>query len=237
MSDEHLQVKDGKIYLTANAYIVERASELPREFASDIRNMELNPSFMWIAGRYVQANTVNKNGHFWSTEDLEAGQHTIQYVPLNVNHKSEPVGTFVEAKIVERENAAAGGEMVPEIQALSLLWAANYPAIAGMVKDAHQKKQLHFSMECISEKKQCLQCDQVYPYKAQAHEVCEHLAESATAPRRFVNPVFLGGALVMPPDTPGWADADVTDIAAHRMAANAEEWEEMMEVVMDGAAS
>lgn len=233
MSNETMEVRDGLIYLTANAYVVEAASDLPREFASEFKKMELNPSFMWVAGRYVQANNVNKNGHYWTVEDLESGQHTIQYVPLNINHKSEPVGTFVETKIVQRESASAG-EMVPEIQALGVLWAANYPAVATMVKDAHQKKQLWFSMECISEKKQCLTCEREFAYRAQAHEVCEHLAASATAPRRFINPVFLGGALVVPPEEPGWPDADVTDVAAKRFTTDVKEWEQLMTMVTGG---
>ena len=229
--NESMEFRDGKIYLTANAYIVERASELPREFASEFKQMDLNPSFMWIAGRYVQANNVNKNGHFWSTEDLQAGQSTIKYVPMNVNHGEIAVGTFIEAKLVERASASNPDEMNPEIQALGLLWAANYPAVAAMVRDAHEKKQLHFSMECVSEKKQCLQCEQEFAYAAQAHEVCEHLAASATAPRRFINPIFVGGALVMPPESPAWQDADVTDVAARRLAASADEWEQLMTAV------
>lgn len=231
MSNESMRVENGKIYLTANAYIVEKASELPREFASEFQKVELNPSFMWVAGRYVQANNINKNGQYWSTEDLESGQYTIQYVPLNLNHKSEPVGVFVETKIVERESATSEG-LVPEIQALALLWAANYPAVATMVRDAHEKKQLHFSMECVSEKIQCLTCENEYPYRARAHETCEHLAASAKAPRRYINPVFLGGALVLPPETPGWADADVTDVAAERLAADPKEWEQLMDAVL-----
>lgn len=231
MSDESLQLKDNKIYLSANAYIVENVGELPREFASEFQKMELNPSFMWVAGRYVQANNINKNGHYWTAEDLEAGQHTIQYVPLNINHKSEPVGTFVETKIVQREAASGEEELVSEIQALALLWAGHYPAIASLVKDAHQKKQLHFSMECVSEEKQCLTCERRFPWMAQAHEMCEHLATSATAPRRFINPVFLGGALVVPPDSPAWSDADVTDVAAQRVETDPVEWEQLMAAV------
>lgn len=236
MSNESMRVADGKIYLTANAYIVENASELPREFASEFKAMDLNPSFLWVAGRYVQANNLNRNGQYWAAEDLESGKHTIQYVPLNINHQSDPVGVFTEAKIVERESATEEG-LVPEIQALALLWAANYPAVATMVRDAHEKKQLHFSMECVSEEKQCMTCEQRFPYKAQAHEVCEHLAVSpfvatATSPRRFINPIFLGGALVMPPEIPGWADADVTDVAARRLAADPQEWEQLMDAVV-----
>jgi hypothetical protein len=87
-------------------------------------------------------------------------------------------------------------------------------------------------MECISEKLQCLTCDQEFPYMAKAHEKCEHLAASVKAPRRFVNPVFLGGALIMPPVKPGWSDADVTDVAANRLESDVKEWEETRAAVL-----
>jgi hypothetical protein len=39
------------------------------------------------------------------------------------------------------------------------------------------------------------------------------MATAANAPRRFINPVFLGGALIFPPERPAWSDADITEVA------------------------
>jgi hypothetical protein len=226
MSDM-LQMKDDVFYLKAQAYLVTKPEDFPREFASDFEAVDLNPSFLWIAGRYVQANNTNKKGHHWTTEDLEYGENTIKYVPLNIEHDTErPIGVFVETKLIEREQASV---KVPEIQALALMWGATFPALAQKVRAAHDAKQLFFSMECVSEKKQCLTCEQEFPYIASAHEVCEHLGIDPRAPRRFINPIFVGGALT---SSPAWPDAQITDLASDAALEDSRAWEETMALVM-----
>lgn len=223
-----LQVND-MFYLKARAYVVTSPEEFPRQFASAFSHVDLNPSFLWVAGRYVQGEKQNKNGQFWSREDLENGEHTIKHVPLNIDHDVEhPVGVFVETKMVDRDQADTS---LPEIQALACVWAANFPNVASRVRAAHDDKKLWFSMECVAERKQCLTCSKEFAYVAQAHEICEHLATSAKAPRRFINPIFLGGALVMAPSKPAWPDADITDMASNlesNLEFGPEEWEQMM---------
>lgn len=239
VEDAMLFEESGRIYVTAEARIVESPNDLPREIASDFKE-EMNPSFVWIAGRYVQANNPNRNGHFWTFDDLQRGERSIRYTPMNVLHKwDRPVGTLVETKIVHREDRVdASARLLPEIQALGVLWAANFPDVAAAVRASHAAKQLWYSMECIAESKQCMTCENIYPFRAEAHEVCEHLAASASAPRRFINPVFLGGALIFPPERPAWPDADITEVArdltiqyAHREELEAHEWEQMMKAV------
>lgn len=247
MNDLLLDEIDGKFYATAEAYIVESPKDLPREMASAFPDKgSLNPSFLWVAGRFVQANRANKNGHFWSYDDLQVGEASIRHTPMNVLHKwNQPVGTFVETKIVHRKDKleTASDALLPEIQALGVLWAANFPAVAAQAKTAHAAKQLWYSMECVAEKKQCLQCDQVFEFAAKPHETCAHLAERANAPRRFINPTFLGGALIFPPEAPAWQDADVTEMAhllvdsyAHREerppVLGSDIWEAMMDEVV-----
>lgn len=244
-----LMTTNDKLYLTAEAYIVERPDQLPRELASEYDRSELNSSFIWVAGRYVQANNVNRNGQYWTYDDLQRGEASIRYTPMNALHQYDrPIGTIVETKIVHREDRQnASDRLLPEIQALGVMWAANFPEMAKLVQQAHSEKQLWWSMECVAESKQCLTCDNVYPYRAQAHETCEHLAQSAVAPRRFINPTFLGGALIFPPEKPGWADADITEVAKRLTAeyalrdggktiwasqADPEQWETMMNLLI-----
>lgn len=240
--DPFLMTVNDKFYATAEAYIVERPDQLPRELAAEYDRTELNSSFLWIAGRYVQANNVNRNGQYWTYDDLQKGQASIRYTPMNAQHDYErPIGTIVETKIVHREDRTEASErLLPEIQALGVMWAANFPELANLVRQAHGDKKLWWSMECVAESKQCMTCDQVYPYRAQAHEVCEHLAKSSLAPRRFINPTFLGGALIFPPERPGWADADITEVARQLTEDYANrseqefaptEWEQLMAMV------
>ena len=228
-----------KFYTTARAYVVHEPEEMPRELASEWSSQKLNESFVWIAGRYVQGNKPNKNGQFWSYDDLQTGQASIKNTPMNVLHKwDQPVGTFVETKIVHREQAGEE-ELLPEIQALGVLWALNFPNVAEAVQQAHASDSLWYSMECVSENVQCMTCERIFPYRAAAHEVCEHLAKREAA-KRFINPTFLGGALIFPPESPGWADADITDVAKELVDAYAArdtarfgptEWEHLMNAV------
>lgn len=203
---------NGKAYITARASIVSDPNELDREYAFELQGSRLNPNFLWISGRYVQGEKPNRNGQFWTTEDLKSGEYSIRYVPLNVMHEWErPVGVFVETKLVHREAAAGEGELLPEIQALSALWAHNYPSIAEAARAAHSQRKLWYSMECIGEAKQCLTCSRTFEWSSA--KFCEHLEESVQAPRRLINPVFQGGALIFPPTQPGWADADIEEVA------------------------
>ena len=233
------EIFNGKFYATSRAYIVEEPSDLPREMASEFTLDRSNASFIWIAGRYVQANNTNRNGHYWSFDDLKAAEASIRHTPVNALHEFEkPIGTVVQTKIVQRE-AAAAAVSEPEIQALSVVWAANFPTLAHEIRDAHKAGTLYYSMECVSENIQCLQCEQVFAYASTAAERCEHLGTSPIAPRRFLNTTFLGAALVFPPDRPAWADAEITDMAslltkeyANRNS-EAARWESLMAQVVE----
>jgi hypothetical protein len=215
MSDDFIaQEINDKLYLSSRAYVIEEPSDMPRGMAADWTDAKLNESFLWIAGRYVQANVPNKNNDYWSYDDIRSGEASIKHTPLNVLHQwDRPVGTFVETKIVHRAAAEDGAELLPEVQAVAVLWSANFPEIASAARLAHSEGQLWFSMECTAETTQCLACERTFAFRASASELCEHLANK-TAARRWINPTFLGGALIFPPDKPGWADADVTAVAA-----------------------
>lgn len=212
MSDEFYFERNGKAYLNARAHIVSDASDLPRELASVMEGQRLNPLFVWISGRYVQGEKANSNGQFWSSDDLKAGEYSIRYTPLNVLHEwQKPVGVFTETKLVHREAASGESELLPEIQALSLIWAHNFPQVAEAARNAHSQNQLWYSMECVGEAKQCLTCNKTFEWAAARY--CEHMEASRTAPRRFINPVFQGGALIFPPVKPGWVEAEIEEVA------------------------
>jgi len=240
MDEAMISVIDDKFYTTARAFIVDTPLDLPREIASAIPEDRLNPSFLWIAGRYVQANKANKNGHYWTLDDIKQGEYSIKYTPMNVLHQvSRPVGTFVETKIIDNR-ATAGDESLPEVQALAVLWSASFPNIAKAARDAHAANSLWFSMECVAEKKECLDCGQSFAWETPAAMACVHMAKSNVSPRRFINPIFLGGALIFPPERPAWKDADVTEVArvlveeyAHRsVLTDVESWESVMGVLV-----
>lgn len=207
--------KGDRVYAAARAQIISE-DEVRREFAFELDSKALNKNFLWISGRYVQGEQANRNGQFWTSDDLKAGENSVRFTPLNVLHEyTRPVGVFVETKIIHRD-AAVEKPLLPEIQALSALWAHNFPEVADLARDAHSKGQLWYSMECVGESKQCLTCNNTYEWAAV--EYCEHMTKDPRAPRRFINPTFLGGALIFPPARPGWADADIEEIARELVA-------------------
>lgn len=202
-----------------------------------------NKGFLYLHGRFVEADTPNRNGAMWSTEDLELGKATVAGGPLNWLHQEHKiVGALLSADLVlareqsqyqmpwstttngllgttttansitiTTEKAATIGN---HIQSTAALWRFLYPQEAATVEKAAADRQLWYSMECISSKVACVEgrgngCGETFSYTDFLEKkTCSHLAERASV-RRFVDPVFLGGALIVPPVAPGWANADV----------------------------
>lgn len=102
------------------------------------------------------------------------------------------------------------------INAAAAVWRFLYPAETDLIQRASESRELWYSMECVSRQVQCLEsaehagCGETFEYATYMHDrdnVCEHLREGSGA-RRFVEPVFLGGAVILPPVRPGWAHAN-----------------------------
>jgi hypothetical protein len=115
---------------------------------------------------------------------------------------------------MDREAAAAHG-VGPHIQADAVLWRWLYPQEARIVERAADEKKLWYSMECVSPEVACVGdngCGAKVPYLdalQRSGAACAHMRERS-AVRRFIDPVFQGGAIIVPPVTPGWASADLT---------------------------
>lgn len=257
-----------------------------------------NAGFMYVAGRYVEADRANRNGAFWSTSDLELGEPTVAGGPLNWLHQEkEIIGALLESRLVygreaardfsakQRKDAADKGQarsdgsfpiknaqdlknairlagnakdpaaaerhiiarakalgltsLIPDswgsekaaedpgthIQALAAVWQFLQPEKAAALAKHAADKQLWLSMECVSENIECVTgCGEQFAYKdwmTARHRVCAHL--QAGSPRRFVDPVFLGAGVIVPPVRPGWAhaEADVLREAASLTEENA----------------
>ncbi len=192
---------------------VKPGEALPREVAATWEKAsKSNPYNLWVTGRYVEADRPNRNSAFWSTADLEVGQPSVTHGPINWNHQErEIIGAIAasEMVMVDRQAAAASG-VGNHIVALGAIWGFIYPERARMVQKASEGGKLWYSMECISESVQCLEpsCNRQMAYREYMSVAprCEHMRDGA--PRRFVNPTFGGGAMIVPPLRPGWANAD-----------------------------
>lgn len=201
----------GSLILTAPASVLDVEGQAAWEKAASA-----NPHFAYLHGRFVEADAPNRNNAFWSTEDLELAQATVANGPLNWLHDEKHIiGTLIDSKMVYREHADDVGN---HIQAMSAIWKFVYPRETEVIEKASLSNTLWYSMECVSETVTCIDgpgkpgCGDTFPYKTVMREpakVCQHIREKSSI-RRFNQPTFLGGAVIIPPVRPGWGKADAT---------------------------
>jgi hypothetical protein len=180
-----------------------------------------NPGFMYLRGRFVGADTPNGNGALWSSDDLRLGENTVAGGPLNWLHdETHIIGCLTDGQLVGAEKAAEG--VNAHLSATAAVWRFLFPREAQTIEKAANDGELYYSMECISREVACVDtpgrpgCGETFSYgDYDAGKCCTHLRERS-AVRQFVDPIFLGGAVVVPPIRPGWhqANAEVLRQAA-----------------------
>jgi hypothetical protein len=216
----------GKVILTAPASTITMASELPKELAGRWEQAANGNRYMlWLQGRFVEAEKANRNGAYWSTEDLQFGEMTVRHGPLNWLHEEQTIiGTIAdnalimpEAPALQQAAAVADPRPRPFIAAVSAVWKWVHPEKAHLVERAADMGSLYYSMECVAREMSCQSdenhegCGQSFDYvtaMTQPEQTCEHIA-GRTSARRMVDPAFLGGGVIVPPTQPGWGDANV----------------------------
>lgn len=202
--------------VTENAETGRTYITVPVETAAlDHTTMTADDFLLHLKGRLVEAEKANGNGAFWTTKDLEFGLPSVTAGPLNWLHQDRKIiGVLTNADLVQpsREAAAKGGQ--PFITAGATVWAYLYPQEARIIERAAEMGKLYYSMECISRQVGCVGpngCGATMPYLDalnKTEKACIHVRERASS-RRFVDPIFQGGAVIVPPVKPGWADAHV----------------------------
>jgi hypothetical protein len=194
------------VLATKTASVVDVQSEMAEHFREVARGAGPH---LWISGRYVGADEANRNGAFWSTADLQMGEPTVANGPVNWLHEERHIiGAIAGSKLVDRETAAASG-LGAHIVALGAVWPWIYPEEAKVIQQASEAGSLWFSMECVSREVACTteDCGKSLPYREYVTEKasrCEHMATG----RRYVDPIFEGVGIIVPPVRPGWADSD-----------------------------
>ena len=224
---------NGKTILTGPANVFGQPDQsMPRELAAAWETASAqNPHFQWIEGRFVEADRPNRNKAAWSSQDLEMGEPTVAHGPLNWLHDERHIiGTIAAAKlvIVADRQAAGIADDIPNthIRALAPVWSYIYPAEARQIARASDERKLWYSMECVSREVACLQpgCthSQSYgDYMLAPHTRCDHVKQGGN--RRFTDPSFLGGAVIIPPVRPGWGGANATVMRQAAMMAERQE--------------
>lgn len=183
---------------------------LPRQTAEAFTRASVaNPNNVWIAGRYVEADRPNRNAAFWSTADLEMGEPTVAHGPINWLHEERHViGAIAASELVRPERQAAAEGVGNHIVVLGAIWPYLWPQESRVVQQASEAGKLFWSMECVSREVACLVCERTLAYRdyMTAAARCEHMNQRQ--PRRFVDPVFGGAAVIVPPVRPGWGGAE-----------------------------
>lgn len=195
-----------------------------------------NPGIRWVLGKFVEANKPNLNRQYWDLDHLRMAQPTIAHAPMNMlHHAHNIVGTFVATEMLypmagEEEEAAKEAAAYehenPYIEALGAFWKWLFPNELKVVEAAHNCGSLFFSMECIAKTITCAGndgCGKEYAYAGPASEsYCEHL-NTAQGIKQLNHPIFVGGALIFPPERPGWPGAEIKDLSSlvkeHQLAA------------------
>lgn len=172
-----------------------------------------NQGFTYLRGRFVEADRPNGNGAMWTTDDLQLAEATVAGGPLNWLHdETKIIGTLLDGQMVKGDREAAGQGVGNHIASTAAVWRFLFPQETALIERAADQNQLWYSMECVSKQVLCTGdqgCEQTFPYAdVMRQAACSHLRERSSI-RRFVDPVFLGGAIIVPPVKPGWANADV----------------------------
>lgn len=239
--------RNGRIFLTQEAQVVRSAEEVSEDYAAAVDDWAVekaNPFVKWISGSYVESDNPNSNKQFWTSSDLEFGEYSIKYAPLNMLHKvTRPIGFYLATRrsFYEETQTAAKAKTGPfKIEALSGMWSHLFPFESALVDQAHEKKKLFYSMECRSKDIICAGdsgCGKTFPY-ADAAKHCTHLKERSSV-RHLVQPTFRGGALIIPPVQPGWTGATASieaDAVADEAIKYAEETERVYASAKAGGA-
>lgn len=218
----------GKVILTAPSKTFSSVDELPRELAARWRETasDSNPHYTWMQARYVEAERANANGAFWSTSDLQFGEPSVRFGPLNwLHNEKQVVGTLVDGALIHPEAATddEGKEIAgivdprerPYMATIAATWDWVHPDKAKAIKHFNDANQLWVSMECVGNEIACVSdgtrtgCGESFDYVTAMTDpkaTCEHLADRSSA-RRIVEPTFLGAGIIVPPERPAWADA------------------------------
>lgn len=198
-------------FLTVPATLVNGERDCASSWAS--KHIRQNKWYKWVLANYVEADNPNRNNQLWTLDGLQQSIATVENSPMNVGHRANDiVGSWTNAEIVYPNDSAN-----PYVETLGVFWKYYFPEMLELVEKAYEISSLAVSMECVADSVTCVgegSCGETFAYRGPFDEsYCEHINSMATA-KRFNNPFFLAGALVLPPDQPGWKNADVKDLSS-----------------------
>jgi hypothetical protein len=188
-------------------------------WATAEHQVKTRPDMGWLLGRYLGTDVANENGHIFRFGDIELAHDRIVHTPLNLLHRSTHViGTFVSTTFVAAAQTAVDDDTgrfeTGHVEALANVWRAIFRDEWDAISKANEEGSLFYSMEAIPKTVSCPACQATCAYAGPASDsYCEHMAKLG-GPKVLDDPLFVGGAVVIPPAKPGWRNADLTQLAA-----------------------
>ncbi len=214
---------NNRIYIAGQAWILDQIKPGVEVATSEwaVSHMIPNEANSYILGRFVEADRANSNKQYFKLGDLLLAQPSIDHAPLNINHQSSPVGTFVASEMqyptIEGDN--------PQIEALSVFWKSYFPEAFDQVKRAFAEESLWYSMEAVPRSLSTIggtDDSAEYAYEGrQSKNYPDEINERSCEGIVLNSPWFVGGALIIPPSRPGWNKADVKQLSKFM----SEQWE------------
>lgn len=185
------------------------------------RFVRSDPDLKWLLGNYVEADQANSNGHIFPLDELRNAQHTLAGKPLNMMHRAHYiVGAFHGAQLMAPDGTeladaslALGSDGHPYLEAVAGMWHTRFAEEFYSVRQAHADGSLFLSMEALPREVSCPSCGQRAAYAGYESDAYCTEMQGATGPKILHDPVFNGGAVIIPPVRPGWHGADVKAIS------------------------
>lgn len=181
------------------------------------RQIPPGPDRAFLVGRYVHGgNPPNRNGHVFKVEQLAKAQRMIPFSPLDMLHDPKRiVGTFAASTIVHpsptARQAAPAFTEAPYVKVLASVWSYHFPEATRAIQAAFENNTAFFSHSCLPSAVECPSCGNSTPWLGYTHEdYCDHV--QGVNAKVFDDPLFLGGAVIIPPIKPGWGDAYITQV-------------------------
>lgn len=205
--------KSDSVIIASRAVILPEDREVASSWAS--KYVYRNPGFKWILGNFAEADNPNRNHQLMEFTQLSAAQDSIRHTPMNMIHTKKAVGTFVSGEMIYPNDVDRN--VNPYLEALSVFWKYAYGDEYKVVEMAHEGGQLFYSMEAVPSSLTCVGefgCGAEFAYRGPKSDTyCDHI-NNLVSDRQMNDPVFVGGALIVPPVKPGWSNAAIKELAA-----------------------
>jgi hypothetical protein len=167
-------------------------------FAQELKKAAPNEHLKWLRGQYVEADTANKNGQVWSTDEVSMKSLTPMLMPVTVMHDTRSaVGLIADTRLLTPAN---DGVPKARLDNTLAIWAHRFPEVAEEIDHNYAQGTLMQSMECRAPQYDCGVCGQTFyklPGGAERANWCAHLNEAAGYGARILgNVVFTGTGLL-----------------------------------------